>query len=380
MNGVFEAARTKARYGLSCVTAKWSNYAGLALLVSSTTLTYGGSFSGLPENAPSDAKKWAVGFDFDGDSCYPAPAMSNNGAMNAGLNNSGDKTGECREMDQFRNANTYYRSASIKKNGVEYAVHMYALYFEKDQAVSYLGFGHRHDWEFVLVWTTNGKLTHASFSAHGGVDTRARQELDFDAGRENAVKAVYHKDGIRTHSFRPAKKNEVAENALRSWHTPTLVDWRRLTANQQRKFNEHNFGDANCSFNDRNFFKEIGKNPPSGYPRAAEWLEERPRSLLVASVRVNNGPLPGQSWRASKNFALDYQGYTRLRWVVEGVGSNPNLSFDVGWDVSGGKDKTLIRNLKSGTITGNWRGDQRLYIGGVRGAGAPFVVKVYAEG
>lgn len=131
-------------------------------------------FQGLLEAASEDAKKWAVVFDFDTDSCYPAPAVSREGKMNGGLKDSGHITGECRQMDQFKNANTYYRMASIEKGGVKYSVHMYALYFEKDQAASYTHLGHRHDWEYALVWTKDGRLTHASFSAHGGTITKPK--------------------------------------------------------------------------------------------------------------------------------------------------------------------------------------------------------------
>lgn len=237
-------------------------------------------FIGLPEAASEEAKKWAVVFDFDTDSCYPAPAVSKDGMMNGGLNVSGNMTGECRQMDQFQNANTYYRTTSIVKGGVKYSVHMYALYFEKDQAVSGLGWGgHRHDWEYALAWVKDGKLTHASFSAHGGATTRAREELSFDAGKGDTVKVVYHKDDVRTHAFRPAKPNEQAENELRTWVTPTVVEWEWMAsdavtnAQLRKQFNEYDFGSANCSFNDKNFPNEIAKNPPQEYPSANEWKQ-----------------------------------------------------------------------------------------------------------
>jgi hypothetical protein len=97
-------------------------FSGLSALAQS-------DFKGLPEAASGEAKKWAVVFDFDTDSCYPAPAISKDGTMNGGLNPSGQITGGCRQLDQFKNANTYYRMVSIEKDGVKYSVHMYALYF-----------------------------------------------------------------------------------------------------------------------------------------------------------------------------------------------------------------------------------------------------------
>jgi hypothetical protein len=168
--------------------------------------------------------------------------------------------------------------ASIGKKGVKYSVHMYALYFEKDQASGGpVSAGHRHDWEYALVWTKDGTLTHASFSAHGEVETKAKEELNFDKGKEYTIKVVYHKDAGSTHAFRPAKEDEKAENALDKWVTPTLVEWDLMksdtVSNEQLRgqFNKYDFGKANCSFNDKNFPNEIAKHPPEDYPGPNEW-------------------------------------------------------------------------------------------------------------
>jgi hypothetical protein len=252
-------------------------------LVPGSAIYGGGLFEKLPETATDEAKKLAVVFDFDTDSCYPSLAVSAKGEMNGGLKPTGDVVGECREKEQLENSNTYYRKASITKDGVEYSVHMYALYFKKDQwaSVSPIGAGHRHEWEFALVWAKNGEITHASTSAHGKVSTEEKAKLNFDDGKGNSVKVVYHKDGVGTHCFRFAKEDEKgddkAENELKHWITPTLVDWDTMKSDAvsndelRKKFNEHNFGDANCSFNDNNFPNEIAKNPPKGYPTADEW-------------------------------------------------------------------------------------------------------------
>ena len=255
--------------------------AALALLLLAAPGVYA-DFEKLPEAASDEAKQLAVVFDFDTDSCYPSPAVSRTGELNDGLRPTGRITGECRGKEQLDNSNTYYRKASIRKGDVEYAVHMYALYFRKDQwaPVTPVPAGHRHDWEFALVWTTNGKLTHASYSAHGKVTTERAGRLHFDEGKRDIVKIVYHKDDVRTHAFRFAKENEEAENHLRRWITPTLVDWHAMKSDSvsneelRKKFNEHDFGEANCSFNDNNFPNEIAKNPPEGYPSGEEWRRE----------------------------------------------------------------------------------------------------------
>jgi hypothetical protein len=181
----------------------------------------------LPQATTKEAEKFAILFDFDTDSCYPSPAVSKVGEINGGLKPTGGITGECRDKAQLVNSNKYYRKASITLDRIEYAVHMYAHYFKKDQFLSGVG-GHRHDWEFALVSTRNGEVTHASCSAHGRVTTQPRGELHFDPGKDNRVKIVYHKDGIKTHSFRFAKADEEgdknAENDLKRWLTPTIVD------------------------------------------------------------------------------------------------------------------------------------------------------------
>lgn len=241
------------------------------------------AFDKLPESASEEARKIAVAFDFDTDSCYPSPAVSSDGKMDGGLKATGDMTGECREKEQLDNSNTYYRKASIKKDEVEYSVHMYALYFKKDQwaPVSPVGAGHRHDWEFALVWTKNGDLTHASCSGHGGVSTVEKAKLNFDDGKEKTVKVVYHKDDVKTHCFRFAdgseKGDENAENDKKRWLTPTIVDWHTMKSDKisndqlRKQFNEYKYGEANCSFNEANFLNEISKNPPPGYPGGGEW-------------------------------------------------------------------------------------------------------------
>jgi hypothetical protein len=231
---------------------------------------------------PSEAEKLAVVFDFDLDSCYPSAAISDQGIVNPGLDEdaSGIVAG-CREPDQLQTSKTYYRKASIQKSGANYAVHMYALYFMKDKTVdTSVDAGHRHDWEFALIWTKNGAITHASFSHHGFVTTKPKSELFVDSGAENHVKVVYHKTLGTSHALRFANENErEAENHLGRWITPTLVDWHSMMnscmSNQVLRtiFNQHDFGGANCSFNDHVFPIEVSKEPPTGpgFPSADEW-------------------------------------------------------------------------------------------------------------
>jgi hypothetical protein len=238
----------------------------------------------LPEAAGDVAKRLAVVFDFDTDSCYPSPAISPEGQFNPGLSVTGIDTSfvaGCRNARQLDNSNTYHRAALIRKGGSLYVVHMYALYFMKDKDLPLnqaegVG-GHRHDWEFALVWVKDGVLTHASYSAHGGVTTHPAAELPFDPDAPDHVRVVYHKNSVSTHAMRFAGANEQAENDQRRWLTPTLVDWRSMrsttlgNAALRDKLNAHSFGEANCSVNDHVFPLEISKSPPADYPTADEW-------------------------------------------------------------------------------------------------------------
>jgi hypothetical protein len=247
----------------------------LIALVTTVNTASSQSFQGLPEKVSAKVKYWAVVFDFEDDSCYPAPAISKEGKKNGGLKASGTRTGDCRGKEQFLNANTFCRTKSIVKDGVTYEVMMYALYFQKDQYAIWtpieLKGSHRHDWEYASVWLTNGNPTHATYSAHGkDGETKPINSLFFDAGMENHVKIVYHQDGFSTHCMRFAEKDEKPKNELGKWVTPKLVEWDLMTS-QQRNLLAQDWGSANPPFIDKNFYKEIGKYLPVGYPKKAEW-------------------------------------------------------------------------------------------------------------
>ena len=75
----------------------------------------------LPEALDSQIRRLAVVFDFDTDSCYPSPAISQSGQVNGGMGVTQIDTSfvsGCRDTSQLNNSNTYHRLASITKNGV----------------------------------------------------------------------------------------------------------------------------------------------------------------------------------------------------------------------------------------------------------------------
>lgn len=242
------------------------------------------SFVKLDAAAGSEASNWAAVFDFDGDGCLPSPAISRAGVQNPGLNKTGDVTGNCRGDDQLSNSNTYYRQQCVQEGADRYCVNMYALYFMKDQVSNGLSAGHKHDFEFALVWLKNGALTDASYSHHGKVTTKGKSELPFNDALEHHVKFVYHKDDAHggTHAMRFAKPDEYAENPSKQWVTPTLVDWYQMQGaganavtitnlQMRQKLNKFDYGKANCSVNDGNFKSEITKAVPNAYPKKDVW-------------------------------------------------------------------------------------------------------------
>ncbi len=254
--------------------------------------------SGMPETADAEALRWQPTFAVTTDSCYPSPAVNWTGITNHGMIPSGPQTGQCRDSKQLREANTYYRRASIVRNGSVYSVHMYALYFMKDQITPYLplrivdGFGHRHDWEFVLVWTKDGRMTHAGFSQHGNVVTFPASQLRFAADRPTSVLTMYFKDSVRglghvlTRAMRPVVSGETAPAP--GWLRPKLwpVDpaWSQTPWVDALRgvLNRVDFGKAICPVKDGRFQLEISKNPPqgSGFPSAADWRLVQADSLL----------------------------------------------------------------------------------------------------
>ncbi len=207
-------------------------------------------------------------FDFDGDGCLPSAGISRYGEQNGGLNPSGSITGGCRRVDFMNYSNTLHRYACIDSAGSRYCGHFFALYMLKDQ-ISVFGGGHRHDWEHAAVWTRDGVVTHAGYSAHGKLFNAAAASLPMQNGH---VKIVYHKDGLGTHALRFASANEVAENPYGQFVLPALTSWNTLrgasldNAAMRSRLNTFNYGSATIPMKDSNFLGNLNTYRPAGYP------------------------------------------------------------------------------------------------------------------
>lgn len=207
-------------------------------------------------------------FDFDTDGCLPSAGISRSGAQNGGLKASGSITGGCRRTDFMDYANTLHRHACVSSGGKVYCGHFYALYFLKDQ-VAQGGGGHRHDWEYAAIWTTNGVVTHGGYSAHGKLYNADISSLDLQAGH---LKIVYHKDGLLTHCLRFAKAGEVAENGYGSFVAPSITSWTTMSgdgvnnAQLRANLNAFDYGSASIPMRDGSFLNNLNTYKPSGYP------------------------------------------------------------------------------------------------------------------
>lgn len=251
-----------------------------------TAPAFASDFPKLNQALPAtvDALSIAPVFDFDTDSCLPSAGISRNGDMNGGLKPSGSLTGSCRSSNFLDLSNTVHRHACATSSGNTYCGHFYALYFEKDQIVNNVESGHRHDWEYAAVWTTNGVVTHGSYSAHGDLTTAAASELGFQNGH---LKIVYHKDGVATHAFRFSSASEVAENPYGTFVTPAITSWYEFSGDawnnlvMRTLLNNYDYGSANLPVADSRFLGSLNTFKPAAYPAFTE------ADVLAANPGVN---------------------------------------------------------------------------------------------
>lgn len=213
----------------------------------------------LPANADALEQMYQPAYDYDTDGCYPTPAIGPDGTINGGLKPTGSLSGQCHDASDLDNTNGYSRY----KCDNSWCAIMYALYFEKDQALanSSIG-GHRHDWEHVVVWVQNGQAQYVSTSNHGDFTVHSVDQIRWDGTHP---KIVYHKDGLSTHCFRAANSNdEPPENDYHTWQLPDLVGWNGYPAGLRDKLSQYDFGSANFGLKDGNFNSHLETAMPAG--------------------------------------------------------------------------------------------------------------------
>lgn len=144
----------------------------------------------LPAAASEEQLRFLPIFIFTHGTCLPAPAIDAEGRLGAGLKASGRMDGKCPKYDA---ANIYVQSLDRG----EQRVHVYALYFPKDGSNPNSSGGHRHDWENVLIWTSEGRVTDITFSQHGGYYSLPADKVRFEGERPlifvgKAKHGMYH--------------------------------------------------------------------------------------------------------------------------------------------------------------------------------------------
>ncbi|NIJ12570.1 hypothetical protein FHU38_002914 [Saccharomonospora amisosensis] len=214
----------------------------------------------LPASYAAADGRWQPAFDYDGDGCYPTPAIGPDGTLNGGLKNSGALNGDCRDQSDLDNTNSYSRSKC--DNG--WCAYVYDLYFEKDQAVPGIDCcGHRHDIEHVVVWVHGDSAEYVSVSRHGDFVVHPRSDVAWEGSHP---KVVYHKDGAGTHCFRIAGGDEVPENHYGTWQYPDLVSWDNYPAGIRDRLMGADFGAASFAITDSAFAGNLAKAKPAGIP------------------------------------------------------------------------------------------------------------------
>jgi hypothetical protein len=212
--------------------------------------------------APEPDRTYEPAFDYDGDGCYPTPAIGRDGTIAPGLAMGGAENGHCRDAWDLDNTNAYSR---VKCNN-GWCAYMYTLYFEKDQVSLGPGSaGHRHDWEHVVVWVQGDWGMYVSTSAHGKFTTRGRDDVPWDETGKHA-KVIYHKDGGSTHCFRHAFFGEQPENHKGTWQYPPLVGWDNFPAGLRDLLVAHDFGSATFGIKDGSFEGALSRAKPAGIP------------------------------------------------------------------------------------------------------------------
>ncbi|RLN71184.1 hypothetical protein BBJ29_009563, partial [Phytophthora kernoviae] len=123
----------------------------------------------------SDAEKAAVKFKPQlkvSYGCEPYPAVDSNGSISGGLKQTGKPDGDCTGSEL--GSQVYSRSDWYKG---KWAI-MYAWYFPKARQFFYKYFyGHRHMWQWAVVWIDDPAFDNSTSSLRLTEDTGETQDL-----------------------------------------------------------------------------------------------------------------------------------------------------------------------------------------------------------
>lgn len=216
----------------------------------------------VERNASESELTFQPATDYDTDGCYPTPAMASDGTPAAGLKLGGDYNGHCHDPSDLADTNSYVRTMCVADG---WCAHMYAYYFEKDQATLGPGAtGHTHDIEHIVSWVKDGQLRYVAASRHGGYDIRPAGAVRMDGTHP---KIVYHKDGGSTHAFRFANEtDDRVENQTGNWHYPAPVSWEALNPSMRDTIENHSYGKASFDIRSAVFSGKLAQAKPAEVP------------------------------------------------------------------------------------------------------------------
>ncbi|GMF41014.1 unnamed protein product [Phytophthora lilii] len=167
------------------------------------------------------------------DGCHPYPAVQADDSVSAGLEWSGDDDGDCEKPAW--GSQVYSRSDWYDD---KYAI-MYAWYFPKGkgrQHVHKLRSGHRHEWEFAVVWIDHPSADDSSLL---GVSTSIGLGFNYEVPVHpaNLVDSSIKLDSYTT--FWGSKQGLRVTTELGD--KQDLIQWDQLTHEARESLSETNF-------------------------------------------------------------------------------------------------------------------------------------------
>jgi len=172
-----------------------------------------------------------------GDGCKPYTAVDAEGNWSAGLQDSGTNSGNC-NLDTKQQV--YVRGDKVSDT---LTAVMYAYYFPKDNGYLIPSIGHRHDWEYVMLFIENyddnydansEKIVGAVYSAHGGLSATTNPNRGGNNNTHIYVTYDYH--GSVTHSF--------AEGSAGTVEKHKAIVWGLMSDASRNSLNVRDFGNA----------------------------------------------------------------------------------------------------------------------------------------
>ncbi|MFC4922792.1 MULTISPECIES: NPP1 family protein [Delftia] len=235
-----------------------------------------------PQISPNlKSGKIVFAFGSNGDGCLassPVGEIAGELKPNPGIKDTGARNGHCAYANQLEKATVAVSEFKTNVDGDEYSARMFSVYFVKDQGPT-TGWGHRHDWEDVVIWSKNGNIEYIGASQHGPIHNYKSQDVPHLKGQPNvyAFKYVIHKG---THNFSKAQGKNSSGEFIPTNTNPTpsgkwfgeaediyldFSDFSEKSSNYWSVIKNADFGKATFKAGNSSY---INKNIPAGWPKS----------------------------------------------------------------------------------------------------------------